>query len=587
MVIRTLIFSAALIFLVSCAHSPQNNPRTVTSDLFPNEISRSEYYRELAWGYDREGKIPEAIELFRLALMHDPTNVKARLQLADAFRSEKIDHLASAQLTEVLKIDPTNELALRKLGNLYLDSQIYSKAKNVFDQLLKINSNDEKSLWALFYISKLEQKYDIALAYLNRIEQQIKSASAQLAISSEKASIYRLQKNWLQEKKYLVTANDLKPNTFSHVTVLADSFFRFKEWQKAVDLLQRYTDTSDFNFEISEKLAFAALKIQAYEIALREYNKQRPFTFDSYMTDMKISHTYFLLKDYKSAATQYEYLLTVRSDDEAKYFLAKVYQLTDRESESVDLLDQLTAVSEYFGEAQAEIADVEKRNGQVDDAVNRLRKAHTKRPDLLILYNRYADMMIQNNRFVESVALLEQGIGFHPDDEELRFKISFVHYRLNNQKSFKKQLAKAIEINPQNAEIYSGLAELWFAKGKKPAEVEQFVRQALELKSNNKNLKPLLAWALLEQDKAVAAIALFEEYYEENPQEYYYVKTLADIYRFGNVSTKADQFQYVASALGADSVLKEKLLDKMLKGPSPSDPMDASKARMPASLENY
>lgn len=577
----------AAAFLAGCAHNLPQGPRTLTSDLYPNEITRTEYYRELAWGYDREGKIPEAIELYRLSLMHDPKNIKARIQLSDSFRKEKIDHLASAQLSEVLRLDPTNETALRKLGELYLDTQIYSKAMAVYTELLRINPADEKSMWATYYINKLDKKYDVALTVLSKIEVAFASESMQLTVSSEKASIYRFQKNWLKEKKYLITANNLQPNYFTHVTLLADSYFRFKEWPEAAEILQRFTDTNDFNFEISEKLAFVSLQTQAYDVALREYYKQRPFTFDPFMTNMKIAHTYFLMKDYKLAEEKYLFLLDARDDDEAKYFLSKVYQLTDREEQSVTLLAQLGPISEYYGESQMEIADVQKKNGQIDEAVNRLRKAHTKRPDLLVLYKGYADMLIQNNRYVESVALLEQGIGFHPDDEELRFKLAFVHYRLNNQKSFKKQLTKAMEINPLNAEIYSGLAELWYVKGKKASDVEYFVTKAMNLKSKNKNLKPLLAWALLEQNKAVEAIAIFEEYYEENPQEYFYVKSLADIYRYGRVSTKAEQFQNVATALGADSVLKGRLLDRMLKEPAVLDPSEQNKSRMPASMENY
>ncbi len=584
MYLLTLI---SAIFLAGCTHTQPRSPRTLTSDLFPNKITRTEYYRELAWGYDREGKIPEAIELYRLSLMHDPKNIKARLQLADSFRKEKIDHLASAQLSEVLRMEPGNVTALRKLGDLYLDTQIYSKAMAVYTELLKVNPADEKSMWAVYFIYKLDRNYTSALVALEKIEAVNKTFSSQIAVSSEKASIYRFQKNWLKEKKYLITANSLQPNNFAYVTLLADSYFGFKEWQAAAEILQRYTDTNDFNFEISEKLAFVSLQTQAYEVALREYYKQRPFTFDSFMTNMKIAHTYFLMKDYKLAEEKYLYLLEARDDDEAKYFLSKVYQLTDREAPAVALLSDFGPISEYYGESQMEVAEIQKKNGQIDAAVNRLRHAHTKRPDLLVLSKGYADMLIQNNRYVESVALLEQGIGFHPNDEELRLKIAFVHYRLNNPRSFKKQLTKAMQINPNNAEIYSGLAELWYVKGKKPADVEYFVTKAMSLKSKSKNLKPLLAWALLEQNKAVEAIAIFEEYYEENPQEYFYVKSLADIYRYGRVSTKAEQFQNVAAALGADSIIKDRLLNKILSEPTVVDPTQQNKVRMPASMENY
>ena len=520
-----------------------NTLRTVSSDIFPNGITRTEYYRELGWGYYLEGKTIEAIELYRLSLLHDPKNILTKIQLADAFRKEKIEHLASVQLTEVLKMEPNNLLALRKLGDLYLDTQIYSKALVIYNQLVKINLLDEKAQWAIYYIHKIEQRYDKALAQLQNIElvKTVSEESLQLTVS-EKASIYRLEKNWSEEQKYLILSNQLKPNFYQNISLLSDSYFRDKNWQAASDILQRFSDTNDFNYEISEKLAFASIQLQNYEVALREYGKQRPWIYDPLMIDLKTAHVYFLMKNYKKAEAQYLAFLTIRDDDEAKYYLSKIYQLTNRQNDSVDLLSQLQPLSEYYEESQIELADFDKKNGEFDNSINRLRKSHMKRPDLLGLYKSYADLMIENKRYVESVALIEQGIGFYPNDEELRFKMAFIHYRLNNQKSFKRQLVKAIEINPQNSGIYAGLAELWYVKGKAAEDVEYFVRKAMQLKSSNQNLKPLLSWALMEQNKSAEAIAVFEDYYDQNPNEHFYAKTLADIYRLGHVTTKAESF---------------------------------------------
>ncbi len=584
-----LILLSSAFFLTSCAHvQVEEKPRTVTSDIFPDGITRTEYYRQLAWGYQLEGKTVEAIELFRLALLHDPKNITAKIQLADAFRKEKIDHLASVQLTEVLQMEPKNLLALRKLGDLYLDTQIYSKAFQIYTELLTINPKDEKASWAIYYIYKIEKTYDQALVQLDKIEKHLNRADESLEqIFSEKASVYRLEKKWAEEQKYLIFADNLKPNYYTNVSLLSDSYFREKNWQSAAIILQRFTDTNDFNLEISEKLAFAAIQLQNYEVALREYNKQKPWIYDPLVLDLKIAHVYFLMKDYKSAESKYLAFLDAREEDEAKYYLSKIYQLTERNDESMKLLEQFQPFSEYYGDSQIELADFEKKKGNFDDAINRMRRAHTKRPDLLSLYKNYADLMIENKRYVESVALIEQGISFYPNDEELRFKMAFIHYRLNNQKSFKRQLAKALAINPSNSGIYAGLAELWYVKGKDAVDVEFFVRKAIQLKSKNQNLKPLLAWALMEQNKSIEAIAVFEEYYEQNQKEHFYVKSLADIYRLGHVNTKAESFAKVASELSVDFSLKERLQNKILTAPAILEPYDRSKSRMPASLESY
>lgn len=574
-----------------------DRPKTITSDIFPEKISRSEYYREVAAAFAHDEQTVKAVELFRLSLLHNPTNITAKIQLSDAFRKEKMEHLAIAQLADVLQLQPQNILALQKIGDLYLTTHIYEKARLTYLELQRLEPKEDKALWALYFISKLQKKYDEALADLDRIENHFASlpkeaqsgnrSESLFQVSNEKASIYRLQKNWQLEQKYLITAYEQKPNFLSHVLLLADSYIRFNNWADAAVILQRFTDTNDFNYEVSEKYALASVYLQNYDVVLKEYAKQRPYSYDSYITDLKTAHIYFLMKDLKTAEARYQALVKQRLNDEAIYYLSKVYQLTDRFKDSAVLLEKLPVFSDYYGEAQVELANHDKQNNEFNLAINRLRKAQAKRPDLALFYKTYADLMIEKNRFVEAIALLEQGASFYPKDEELRLRLAFIHYRLNNQKSFKKQIEKAISINPNNAQIYAGLAELWYIKNKKASEVEFFVRQAMQLKSQNRNLKPLLAWAMLDQNRSAEAIAVFEEYYEQNPTEYYYIKTLADIYEQGHITAKATAFNKVAQFLEAESGLKEKLMDHIQQKPSMLDGVDQSTLRRPASLENY
>ena len=587
----------------SCAHQVlTDRPKTITSDIFPGKISRSEYYREMAAGYARDEQTVKAIELFRLSLLHDPQNITAKIQLSDAFCKEKMEHLAISQLADVLQLQPTNLLALQKIGDLYLTTRIYEKARLTYLELQRLQPQDDKAMWALYFIAKLQKKYGQALAELEQIENHEASTTAEQSgaqrsnadlseylfqVSNERAAIYRLQKNWQLEQKYLISAYEHKPNFLTHVLALADSYIRFNNWADAAVILQRFTDTNDFNYEISEKYALASVHLQNYEVVLKEYKKQRPFSFDPYITDLKTAHIYFLMKDLTTAEDRYRLLVKQRLNDEAIYYLSKIYQLTDRFKNSASLLESLPVFSDYYGEAQVELANHDKQNNEFNLAINRLRKAQAKRPDLALFYKTYADLMIEKSRFVESIALLEQGIGLHPNDEELRLRLAFIHYRLSNQKSFKKQIDRAISINPNNSQIYAGLAELWYTKNKKATEVEFFVRKAMELKSQNKNLKPLLAWAMLDQNRSSEAIAVFEEYYEENPNEYYYIKTLADIYQQGHITAKANAFNKVAQFLEAESGLKEKLMDQIQKKNSILDGVDPSSLRRPASLENY
>jgi predicted Zn-dependent protease len=212
--------------------------------------------------------------------------------------------------------------------------------------------------------------------------------------------------------------------------------------------------------------------------------------------------------------------------------------------------------------------------------------AFIQRPDELVIYKNYADFMIESKRYVETVALLEKGIKLFPNDEDLRLKMAYLHYRLSNQKAFKKQIFAALKINPDSANAYSMLAELWYLKNKNPSEAIYFIKQAIALKSTNKNIKPLLAWALMQQNNSTEAVALFEEFYEENPQESFFVRSLSQVYSQGDITQKSADLAVAATVLESSDSLKSRFLFKQQTQQVQDDDFMKTRTRLPASLEN-
>ncbi|MEQ1666576.1 MAG: hypothetical protein ABL927_14525, partial [Bdellovibrionales bacterium] len=72
--------------------------------------------------------------------------------------------------------------------------------------------------------------------------------------------------------------------------------------------------------------------------------------------------------------------------------------------------------------------------------------------------------------------------------DKLRILAAYIHFKMNNMKSFKRQIETAQKLNPENSEIYSVLAELWYEKKKPYSELEYLAQKALELKTKNKNI---------------------------------------------------------------------------------------------------
>lgn len=562
----------------------QNEPiKTIQSDMFPQNLSRAEYYEQMAIAYSLDNQSEKSIENFRLSILHNPKRITAYLSLSDEYRKTNRNHLALIELSEAHKLAPENLDILKKMGDLYLSAKIYSKARETYEKMLVKNSKFEDAKWALFYILKIEKKYSDALNMLAQIN---RNSTNDYKIAFEKAMLYKLTKEEELYQSTLLLAYDLNPRDRQILLEYTALAFRQKRFKDSTSALLKFSDTHDFDFEVSQNLSYSAVQSENYDLAMREYNKQRPLTYDVKLIDLKKAHVSYLMGDLDGAEMLYLALLKAEENEEARFYLAQIYITQNKSEDAAFILSKIPVSSDYFGEATVRLALYSKHKGSSDDAINTIRMAYIQRPDLLAIYKTYADFLIEVSRYVETVALLEKGIKLFPNDEDLRLKMAFLHYRLNNQRAFKREIFAALKINPQSAAVYSMLAELWYLKDKQPEEVIYFAKKAMALKSENRNVKPLLAWALMQSDHSTEAVAMFEEFYEENPKESFFARSLSTVYGRADVKEKSQALAEVATVLESSDSLKSRFIFKERTQQVQADDYKLNPTRLPASLEN-
>ncbi len=583
----SFLFIFFALFGAGCAgpkvHVEKESVRTVQSDMFPKELTRAEYYEQMGIGYSLDNQSEKSIENFRLSILHNPKRVSTHLNLSDEYRKMNRNHLALVELAEASKLEPENLDILKKTGDLYLAAKVYSKAREVYQRMLLKNSKFDEAKWALFYIYKIEKKYSDAMNILVQIP---KTDLSEYKIVFEKAQLYKITKEEELYSANLMLAYELNPRDQQIVLEYANYAFQQKRFKDSTTALLKYSDTKEFDFEVSQNLSYSAVQSENYEIAMREYNKQRPLTYDVKLIDLKKAHVYYLMGELENAEKLYLTLLKSDENEEARFYLAQIYISQNKAVDAAFILSKIPVSSDYFGAAKVRLALYSKFKGKFDEAINIIRTAYLQRPDLVEIYKTYADFLIELNRYVETVALLEKGIKLFPKDEDLRLKMAFLHYRLNNQRAFKKEIFAALKINSQSAAVYSMLAELWYLKNKKPEDVVYFAKKAIALKTENKNVKPLLAWALMQLDNSTEAVALFEEFYEENPKESFFARSLSTVYSRGDVKEKSQALAEVATALESADSLKSRFIFKDRTQQVQDQDYKLNPARLPASLEN-
>ena len=546
-------------FSLGCAtyQAAPVSPRTVNSDMVPDTMTRDQYYEELGRAYSKDLQSHKAIDNFRISLLHNPLRISARLGLADEYRKTDLNHLASFELGEVLKIQPKNTEALMRLGDLYLTAQIYSKAKSTFAEVLKSNDKAMQARWSLFYLARLE-KNDVEAEKL--LDQITPDDSNQVKLLLEKAFLNRRMG---RSEKYTLLVNEvynLQPRNKNVIVEMKNNYLKNGDYDSAQTLLAQYTDSHDFDLEISQALTEVSVNTENYEIALRELSKQENWVKEPTLVEIKKAHVYFLAGQLREAEKKYTEVLSINPDqDEAEFYLAQVYLAQKQNEAALPLLSDLKPTSAFFADAQVALAFFEVKSDQDQAALNRLDQAQEQRPDQLAVYKAYSDLLLDMHKYEQATQILEMGISFFPQEEDLRINAAIASYRQGDEVGFKNNINEALKINPENSEIYAALAELWYQKKFNPKELESFAAKALDSKTKNRNMKPLLAWALMAQDRAANSVSLFEKFYEDNPKQPFFAEALSKVYRSADVTIKAQQMTDQALHLQNQQSLKSGL----------------------------
>ncbi len=571
-----LIFSILAVFAVGCATSTQNNSyvKTVSSDLYPIDMSRDQYYEEMARAYGQDSQIEKAIEYFRLSLLHNPKRASAKIGLSEMYRKLEMNQLAAIELTEVLSWNSKDGLAWLELGDLYLSAQVYLKAKQAFVRALELDPKNDKARWLLFYVARIEKDDANAAQYL---EQIIETSENKTKLLFEKALLAKRKNQPESYSKLIESAYLSDPHNKKVCLELVSEWMARSDFDSAFIVLNDYAQTHDFDLEVSEALTYAAVHVKQFEIALEQLRMQKAIAKNQDKStveiDLKIAHAYFLDGKMQDAEELYQKVLAFDpSLDQANFYLGQIYVSKGNSDLVWPVFKQIAAGSSYFAEAQVWLASYEVKNKKSEQALQRLARAQSLRPDQFSLYVAYVDLLIREKQYKKALKVSKQGIDFFPSNEDLYIQAAVANFHLGREEEFKNSMAKAISINPENAEIYSSLAELWFLKKFNPKDIEGFAQKAIEFKSKNKNMKPLLAWALMAQDRSLGSIALFEKFYDENPGQPFYAEALSKVYESADITEKAEMMNAQALKLKNQKKLQSELIIDSQRLPAAAKP---------------
>lgn len=537
--IKILGLLAGGLLFVSCQHGTlgEDHLKKVNSDLYPNKISRAQYHFDIAIGYRSEGVYDKAIDTFRLAILHDPQFGQAYFELAKTYVKLEIYSLAALEIDRFLQLSSPNIDEVAFITQLFIKAGSYDRAIE-FQKIAYDLHKQNSFLWNKYALEMEISYFDEAERTLDVLEKNGESVFlVQMARGDNKIQ----QKKWFEASMAFEVADRDRPNQELTLRKWIRSLNESQNYAEAIKLSKRYFRFHVFNLHVSQQLAWAAIQSEKYDLALDELALQKKMNPWDYSIDYQMAYLFFLKKDYSDAESVYKDLYAKTESEQSLYFLAQIQVAQNNPDGASQLVQKIATTSDFYPTVQIQLARLDWKNNRRGRALNRMHESHIQRSDSIEVQREYVQLLVWEKRYVEAMALIEKVREIYTDDVPLSALAASIHFMLDNQKAFQKEIDYVLQKDPNNPEYYVMMSELWYKKNRPAHEVELLAKKAVALNSTNPNIKSLLAWSLLKQDKLTEAVQIFENLYDENPKELFFAQALAEIYSKSNLRTSTKE----------------------------------------------
>ncbi len=481
-----------------------------------NPNAEKQKYFESGNHYLENGEFPEAVIQFSNAIRVDPNFAQAHFKLAESYLQEKRPADAYRELQRTIELDPGNSKASLDLGLLLIAGRGYDRVEPIAATMLKQDAHNADAHLLLSELNRAQGNLDSALREIHTAI-TLNSTDPQLYV--QLASLQQAENNSIAAESSLRTALTCDPKYIPALQALAALDQSTGKWADAEQQLRRVIELNPKGVEPRRQLA------------LMYYSQQRTLEAEQVMIQAK--------KDLGRDADQYRVLGEYYNDvGEADKALAEFASISKAHPE--DLTTREDYIRLLLGHNQLEQADqlndailkdnpndtgaqilrgtILNSQGKFDQATGVLEGAVKNATDdanghyqlgLALSKTGYLQRAEQEWREATKLApgmnealfalaglarskgdrallseMAEQLIQNNPSDPRGYVLRAESESALKQAAAARADLAKAIQIAPQNPVGYSAMGTFLKAQGKNQ-EAQQYYEKGLELDAGN------------------------------------------------------------------------------------------------------
>ena len=457
-------------------------------------------YKSLGCAYFNRDRVDEAIAAWKKISELNPTNIFARIELADLFREQKLYDRAIAQhraLIEIKQDDPYRIcLSLREIGRVQEEMDDYSEAMNTYDAALALTAPGN-------WLRKDFQRRIIA--------------------------IYAATGDWDGLIEYYQKKLANTPNDPELIALLADAYLENEQMDEGIAQYRKSVELAPTSPPLRQKLISALRRAEKFAEAAAEYETLSLQLPDDVGIYRSLGALYLQLEQPAHVRTVYERLLGRDPENASTHLtLAEIYAEHEWFDETIAAYEKAIALApanldyiEYLGEFYF-------RRGDREKAVETWNRLVAGERSIAQNYDRLAQLLDAKDFQAEAVAASRKAIELAPTEYWYRETLAKQLMEAKNFDEAITQFAEAAKYAPNE----------FFAEQMAAQQIEVYRLQGvlddkiaeLEAQPQSFNGQKLLAKMYLKLRNTTAVAAALEKTLGLNPDDISVNRSLAEIY---------------------------------------------------------
>ena len=418
--------------------------------------------------------------------------------------------IAMKAATQWVNLAPKNPQARQILGSMLLLEKKYDEALVHLEVLLDSIKDDPEQLSSVI-AALVEQQEDQPHA-LEMMEKLLAKSPKNPVVLFTYSRLLLQDKQYDQALKMLRTLLTQVPDHNEAVPLYAlilekqDKQKLALYWMKQA--LQTYPKKSDWRLIYARMLAEAEQfeeSIQQFKQLLSEKPDEEHFLYVLGILSVQLNQF--------SAAKEY-FLQLIKLDkrvNTSRYYLGQIAQEEKELKKAISWYQQIDRGSNYLN-AQARIAVILAKQGELDKALEQLRTVRKNRPDdainLMILE---ANLLDDYKRYSEAMTVYNAALKLEPENTELLYMRAMIAEKMGDLALLEKDLRTVLVIDPKNTDSLNALGYSLLEHTTRYQEAYELIKKAFDLKPSSYYILDSMGWVLYKLGKHEEAISYLHQ----------------------------------------------------------------------------